>query len=77
MAETVINITLSYENGGHFRMVSKGANGTDPLVVCHIQENGNIAECWPDVEKICSAYFAKALKKVGDEMKKPAEGGTK
>lgn len=75
MAENEIVIKLSYENGGHFRMTSKGGNGEEPLVVCHIQENGNLAEAWPSIEKICGAYFAAKLKEVGDEMKKPSEGG--
>ena len=71
MAEKVITITLKYENSGHFRMNSTGGNGEQPIVVCHIQENGNIAECWPDVEKICDSYFKSKLKEIGDEMKKP------
>ena len=71
MAEKVITISLKYENGEHFRMIATGGDGTEPLVVCHIQENGNIAESWPDVEKICDSYFKAKLKEVGDEMKKP------
>lgn len=71
MAETVITIKVSYENGGDFKMTSIGGDGPAPLIVCHIQENSNITIAWPNVEKICESYFAEVLKKAGDEMKKP------
>lgn len=73
MAETVITIRLTYENGGHFRMVSTGGNGEEPIVVCHIQENGEIAKMWPQVQKICTGYFDSKMTDIGVAMK--AEGG--
>lgn len=71
MPDKVISLKLTYENGGHFRMTATGGDGEGNITVCHIQENGNIADCWPDVEKICDSYFKLKLKEVGIEMKKP------
>jgi hypothetical protein len=63
-----LEIKVKWENGAMFSVVEKH-DEHDPTTVLALEENGEIAVLWPNVQKALEAYWKVIMTKIGEEMK--------
>lgn len=68
MAETEIELKLTWENGKDFTMTSKENDGAI-LTVVKVSENGHLADLWNSIQKVGETYIKGVLTRIGTEMK--------
>jgi hypothetical protein len=69
MTEKTITFKFKYENNKEFSFTCD--NGEEDITIVKVEENGHLAELWPDVESICQKFFHQKLTDVGREMQMP------
>lgn len=68
MAAKELELKLTWENRVSFQLTSKhDANPVKTIVA--MDENGNLAALWPEVQKICETDLRQELETIGKEMK--------
>jgi len=68
MSEALKVIKLTWENGKEFKMTCT-KDGTDPVIVLHMEENGHLPTLWENAQKICELFFNRLISDIGNEMK--------
>lgn len=68
MAAKELELTLKWENGVSFEMTTK-RDAEAVSTVVKLDENGQIANLWPNIHKICQTFFLAELTTIGTEMK--------
>ena len=63
-----IRLDLNFENDKYFEMSSK-KDDEEAIKVIRCDENGNIKELWPYIERLCKQHVEIVLKEIGDIMK--------
>jgi len=68
MAESELEIKITWENGKGFTMSSK-KDAEDVKTVIDIDENGHLSSMWPHIEACCKEYLTSELNQIGSVMK--------
>ena len=63
-----LELKLKWENGVEFSVQEKHDDGEWSTVLA-LEENGEIATLWPNVQKALEAYWKQVLTSIGEEMK--------
>lgn len=67
MAETEIELKLTWENGVAFEMTAK-ENAESVIQIVRMEENGNLAQLWPNIRDIITNYAGAIAARIGKEM---------
>jgi len=63
-----LGLKIKWENGVNFKMTSK-LDAEEVKTVVEADENGHIAETWPHLENVCTAFFFSKMAEIGAAMK--------
>ncbi len=68
MAASELELKLTWENGVNFTLTSKHDASAVKTIVS-MDENGNLAALWLNVQNICETYVRQELETIGRVMK--------
>lgn len=68
MAQSEIQLKITWENNNFFQMTTKKDEGAVTQVV-RMEENGQIKELWIHISDICKNFFGTTIDGIGTEMK--------
>lgn len=64
-----LTLKLKWENEKSFEFTED--ENDKVLSIIKVEENGNIATLWPQIQKICCDTFNSKMEAIGQEMAKP------
>ena len=67
MAETIIDLRISWENNQSFEAQSQEDSGP-VLTIAKMDENGHISTLWPALTDIMERYIKALMVRIGEEM---------
>ena len=62
-----LTLTFKWENKKAFEL--KSDNDVEKVTIIRVEEDGNIALLWSNIEAVCSLYVKAELEKMGKDMK--------
>jgi len=65
--ENKLTLTFKWENKKAFEL--KADNAAENVTIIRVEEDGNIALLWSNIEAVCSLYVKAELEKMGKDMK--------